>query len=88
MSGTPVTAPPTAPKIIIIELPTKKATTVATTAIAGVLAKRVKFGVAVPPEMKEPTTIAMPAASVSGLSGFCAKTFIKPPTSLMPQLTE
>ena len=86
MSATPVTAPPTAPKIIMTELPTKKATTVAVTATFGVLEKRVKFGVAVPPEMNEPTTIAMPAASVILFS--TPKTFMMPPAFWMPQVTE
>ena len=62
----------------MMEFPTKKATTVAVTAVFGVLENLVKFGVAVPPEIKDPTTMAMPAASEIGFSGFCAKTFAKP----------
>ena len=88
MSATPVTAPPTAPKIIMTELPTKKATTVARTATRGVLEKRVKFGVAVPPEMKEPTTMAIPVARLIGFCGIWANTFMKPPTLSTPQPTE
>ena len=72
----------------MIEFPTKKATTVATTAILAVFEKRVKLGVAVPPEMKEPTTIAMPVARFKGVAGFSGKIFINPPTFVIPQFSE
>ena len=56
MSSWPLKAPPTAPKLNMRVLPRKKATTVVMTATAGVFAKRVKLGVAVPPDTNEPTT--------------------------------
>ena len=56
MSSLPVKAPPTAPKQNIRVLPKKKAMTVVHTAMRLFLAKRIKLGVAVPPEMKEPIT--------------------------------
>ena len=60
----------------------------AITAIFAVLEKRVKLGVAVPPEIKEPTTIAIPVARLRGTSGFSGKIFINPPTFVIPQFNE
>ena len=57
----------TAPKKNIRLLPRKKAMTVTMQPTLAFLAKRVKFGVAVPPETKLPTTRPAPARTPSVL---------------------
>ena len=55
----------TAPKKNIREFPMKKATTVVMAPAFPFFAKRAKFGVAVPPETKEPMTRPAPPMIVS-----------------------
>src|SRR5690625_6249048 len=81
MSSSPVKAPPTAPKLNISVLPRKNATTVVITAESGVRAKRVKFGVAVPPETKDPITNPIP--TTSGIPVEALNTASAPPPSLI-----
>ena len=54
----------TAPKKNIRELPIKNATTVVIAPTLPFFAKRAKFGVAVPPDTKEPTTSPAPPTMV------------------------
>ena len=61
----PTNAPATPPKQNISVLPMKKAMTVVQTAALLPFAKRVKFGVAVPPLTKEPITSPTPEKIVS-----------------------
>ena len=60
----PAYAEATPPKKNIREFPSRNATTVATAPTGPFLAKRVKFGVAVPPETKEPITMPAPLITV------------------------
>ena len=60
-------------------LPRKNATTVVMTATSGVFAKRVKLGVAVPPDTNEPTT--RPIATVSVIPVDWLKIASRPPPS-------
>ena len=53
-----------APKKNIRELPMKNAMTVAMVPVLVSLANRVKFGVAVPPDTKEPTTRPAPPTTL------------------------
>ena len=54
-----------APKKNIRELPIKNATTVAIVPDFASFAKRVKFGVAVPPDTKEPITSPAPPTTLN-----------------------
>ena len=57
-------APPIAPKQNIRVFPRKNAITVVHTATLLFFAKRIKFGVAVPPEIKDPITYPTPVNKV------------------------
>ena len=64
MSLPPTYTEDTPPKKNMRELPRKNATTVVMAPTLPFLAKRVKLGVAVPPETKEPTTSPAPPMTV------------------------
>ena len=67
-------------------LPMKKAMTVVMTAEVVVFAKRVKFGVALPPETKLPMT--RPIAVTVVIPWFCPKTAWRPPPSFTAAIIE
>ena len=72
----------TAPKRNISELPMKKAKTVVHRPTRALLAKRVKLGVAVPPETKLPMTRPAPAMTPKFLVP-CANCSIRPMSPLL-----
>ena len=82
MSSAPVNAPPIAPKQNINVLPKKNAITVVQTAILLFFANRIKFGVAVPPEIKEPITYPIPVNTLI-FPADCANTATRPPPSVV-----